>query len=115
MAFGAEVRRPGDRVGSRVDVRQVDGHVDAQGLQLAEVAADPAVASCLLVVPAGAEVGEPGRGVGQEVEMMTRMDLPTAHMALVPSRRRVNRRSRSPREVSVFPVPLAAWAQYVFK
>jgi hypothetical protein len=40
----------------------VDGHVDAEGSELAEVAADLAVAACLLVVPAGAEVGEPGRG-----------------------------------------------------
>ena len=45
----------------------VDGHVDAEGFELAEVAADLAVAAGLLVVPAGAEVGEPGLGVGQEV------------------------------------------------
>jgi hypothetical protein len=45
----------------------VDGDVEAEGLELAEVAADPAVAAGLLVVPAGAEVVEPGRGVGQEV------------------------------------------------
>ena len=53
----------------------VDGHLDAEGFELAEVAADPAVAACLLVVPAGAEVGEHGPGV--------------------------SRRSRSPRKVSV--------------
>ena len=47
--------------------------------------------------------------------MITRIERPTAHMALVAPRRRVSRRSRSPRKVSVFPVPLAAWAQYVLR
>jgi hypothetical protein len=40
----------------------VDGHVDAEGPELAEVGADLAVAACLLVVPAGAEVGAWLRG-----------------------------------------------------
>jgi len=45
---------------------RADGHVDAQCFELAEMAADLTVAACLLVVPAGAEVGKPGRGVSQQ-------------------------------------------------
>jgi hypothetical protein len=45
----------------------VDGHVKAEGLELAEVVADLAVAAGLLVVPAGSEVSAPGRWVGEEV------------------------------------------------
>jgi hypothetical protein len=37
--------------------------VEAEGLELAEVGADLAVAAGLAFVPAGAEVGEPGGGV----------------------------------------------------
>ncbi len=44
-----------------------DGDVEAEGPELAEVGADLAVAVGPGVVPAGAEVGEPGRGVGEEV------------------------------------------------
>jgi hypothetical protein len=44
-----------------------DGDVEAEGLELAEVGADLAVAAGLRVVPGGAEVGEPGFGVGEEV------------------------------------------------
>ena len=41
--------------------------------------------------------------------MMTRMERPTAHRALVPPSRRDRRRSRSPRKVSVLAAPVAAW------
>src|SRR5690349_5673286 len=44
-----------------------DLDVEAEGLELAEVGADLAVAVGLAVVPAGAEVAEPGAGVGQQV------------------------------------------------
>ena len=44
-----------------------DLDVEAEGLELAEVGADLAVAAGLLVVPAGPRVGEPCGGVGQEV------------------------------------------------
>ena len=44
-----------------------DGDLEAEGLELAEVGADLAVAVGPGVVPAGAEVGEPGRGVGGQV------------------------------------------------
>jgi hypothetical protein len=47
--------------------RGVDGHVEAEGLELAEVGTDLALTACLLVVPAGPEVGEPGGGVGEEL------------------------------------------------
>ena len=41
--------------------------------------------------------------------MTTRMERPTAHLALVPGRRRDRRRSLSPRKVSVVAAPVAAW------
>jgi hypothetical protein len=43
--------------------------------------------------------------------MMTRIDRPTAHLALFPPSRRDSRRSRSPRNVLVFAAPLAACVQ----
>ena len=57
---------PGRRRSLSLSRSRVDGDVEAEGLELAEVAADPAVAAGLLVVPAGAQVVEPGRGVGQQ-------------------------------------------------
>jgi hypothetical protein len=44
-----------------------DGHVEAKGLELAQVGADLAVAAGVVVVPAMAEVGESGTGIGEEV------------------------------------------------
>ena len=44
-----------------------DGDIEAEGLELAEVGTDLAVAVSLAPVPAGAEVAEPGRRVGQQV------------------------------------------------
>ena len=40
-----------------------DGDVEAEGLELAQVGADRAVAVGLALVPVGAEVGEAGFGV----------------------------------------------------
>ena len=88
-----------------------DGDLDAEGAELAEVGLDLAVAVALAGVPVGAEVGEPGGGVGQEVQMMTRMDLPTAHWARTPPRRLARRRYLSPRNVAVRAAPMAAWVQ----
>ena len=45
----------------------VDGHVEAEGLELAEVGTDLALTACLLVVPAGPEIGEPRGGIGEEM------------------------------------------------
>ena len=53
--------------GFRVLGGRGDGDVEAEGLELAEVGADLAVAVGLAIVPAGAEVAEPGAGVGQQV------------------------------------------------
>ena len=77
----------------------VDGHVQAEGVELAEVAADIAVAAGLLVVPAGARSVNLAAGSARRGQMMIRIERPTAHMALVAPRRRVSRRSRSPRKV----------------
>src|SRR5580704_6050741 len=44
-----------------------DGDVESEGVELAEVGADLAVAVGFAVVPVGAEVGEPGFGVGEQV------------------------------------------------
>src|ERR1700742_4719594 len=44
-----------------------DGHLEAEGLQLAEVAADLLVAVGFLLVPAGSEVGVAGLWVVQQV------------------------------------------------
>ena len=46
---------------------RVDGHVQAEGLELAEVGADLALAAGLFVVPAGPEVSEPGGGVREKM------------------------------------------------
>jgi hypothetical protein len=43
------------------------GDVEVEGLELAEVGADLAVAVGLAFVPVGAEVGEPCFGVGEQV------------------------------------------------
>src|SRR6266478_2185156 len=64
-------RRPGRRAWSAgsgaLGCGGGDGHFEAEGLELAEVGADLAVAVALALVPVGAEVGEPGRGVGEQV------------------------------------------------
>jgi hypothetical protein len=44
-----------------------DGHVEAEGPELAEVGSDLAVPPGVVVMPAGAKVSEPGTGIGQEV------------------------------------------------
>jgi hypothetical protein len=44
-----------------------EGDVETEGLEVAEVGADLAVAVGLALVPPGAEVAEPGAGVGQQV------------------------------------------------
>src|SRR5579872_3632594 len=44
-----------------------DGDVEAEGVELAEVGADLAVAVGFAFVPVGAEVGEPGFRVGKQV------------------------------------------------
>jgi hypothetical protein len=44
-----------------------DGDVEAEGLELAEVGADLAVAVGFAMVPAGSEVGEPGFGAGEQM------------------------------------------------
>ena len=73
--------------------------------------ADLAVAAGFACVPVGAEVGEPGRGVGEEVpdddEDGAGDGAPGPCAAQAPDRRR----SRSPRNVPVRAVPLAAWVQ----
>ena len=46
---------------------RVDGQVQAEGLELAEVGADLALPARLLVVPAGTEVGEPRGGIREKV------------------------------------------------
>jgi hypothetical protein len=84
-----------------------DGDLEAEGLELAEVGADLAVAAGFAFVPVGAEVGEPGFGVGEQVPEMTRMERATAHLARFPPRRLDRRRSRSPRKVLVRAAPLA--------
>ena len=86
-----------------------EGDVETEGLELADVGADLAVAVAAALVPVGPEVGEPGFGVGEE--MMTRMERATAHLALIAPRRRDRRRSLSPRKVPVRAVPVAAWVQ----
>src|SRR5690242_5935147 len=43
------------------------GDLEPEGLELAEAGADFAVAVCFAVVPAGAEVGEPGSGIGEQM------------------------------------------------
>ena len=45
----------------------LDGDGEAEGLQLADVVADLAVAADAVVVVAGSEVAEPGGGVGEQV------------------------------------------------
>jgi hypothetical protein len=47
--------------------RGVDGYLEAESLELAEVGADLAVAVAVAVVPVSAEVAEAGRGVVEEV------------------------------------------------
>jgi len=58
--------RLGERVWSAVVLAlggcRGDGDVEAEGPELAEAGADLAVAVGVSVVPAGAEVGEPGPG-----------------------------------------------------
>ena len=44
-----------------------DGDVESEGVELAEVGADLAVAVGFAFVPVGAEVGEPGFGAGEQV------------------------------------------------
>jgi hypothetical protein len=44
-----------------------DGDVKAEGPQLAQVGADLAVAVGVVVVPAGAQVGEPDIGISQQM------------------------------------------------
>jgi hypothetical protein len=68
--------------------RVADGDFEAEGLELAEVAADLAVAVAVEVVPVGAEVGEAGFGVVEEVpddECDTRS---YADFSVMPTRRR---------------------------
>jgi len=86
-----------------------DGDVDSEDLELAEVGANLAVAVSLAFVPVGAEVGEPASGLASRCQMMIRMERATAHLALLPPRRLLRRRSRSPRKVLVRAAPLAAW------
>lgn len=60
----------------------VDGHVNVEGRELAEVTADLAVAPGPLVVPVGPRSVNLAAGSARRCQMMIRMDLPTAHMAL---------------------------------
>ena len=61
------------------------------------------------LVVAGAEVGEPGRGVGEQVPDDDQDGAGDGDWALVLPRRRAIRWYRSPRKVAVRAAPLAAW------
>jgi hypothetical protein len=70
----------------------LEGDLVAEGLQLAEVVALGALGVDAGVVEAGAEVAEAGVGSASRCQTMTRMDRPTATMALLVPRRRAMRR-----------------------
>jgi hypothetical protein len=55
-----------------------EGDGEAEGFELADVAADLALGADPLVVVAGAEVGEPCRGVGEQVETPAGFDYTAA-------------------------------------
>ena len=84
---------------------------DGEGAELVQEAAGPAVGVDPAGVPIGAELCVASLRVGQEVQMITRMERPTAHLALLPSRRRDRRQSLPPRKVSVVAALVAAWGQ----
>jgi len=90
--------------------RRVNGHVEAEGLELAEVARILALTACLLVVPAGPEIGEPRGGIGEEMPDDDEDRASDGALGLVPPSRG---RACEPlaRNVRCSRRPLAAWVQ----